>query len=230
MRLPSTAFWFSPEVRYALAFTARCAANRCPFFSLGSNWPTITARELGSCNKRSATPSRAPLAALSTRALFSLKKISVSLLACGFSGGASTFTVELACTLRPRSSVQVAPTLIAPGAAPAVSSVAVLPLPVAFPALAVQLLTLTCRPSVLVHSQVTVADSPERTVVGFAEHDILGAFRGGSFTVNAVVASAFCLPSLARTVTLYLPGARPVVSIVVVASLPAGLPPEAFQV
>src|SRR5262245_52919150 len=120
--------------------------------------------------------------------------------------------------------------VIAPGAAPAVSNVPVLPVPDTFPALAVQLPTLTGTPSGLVHSQVMVADSPERTVVGLAEHDIFGAFFGGSFTVKAVVASAFCLPSLARTVTLYLPGASPVVSIVVVASLPAGFPPVAVQV
>jgi len=72
---------------------------------------------------------------------------------------------------------------MAPGEAPAVFSVALLPLPEMVPLLAVQLLTLTGTPSGLVQVQVTVELPPTVRVVGFAEQDMVGGFFGGSFTV-----------------------------------------------
>ena len=75
---------------------------------------------------------------LSTRAGFTLfgKAHSLILLAVGGACGASTFTLVLAELLRPRESVQVVVTLIAPAPAPEVSSVAFMPSPATLPELA----------------------------------------------------------------------------------------------
>jgi hypothetical protein len=73
--------------------------------------------------------------------------------------------------------------VIAPGEVPAVFSVAVLPLPEIVPLLAVQLLTLTGTPSGLVQVQVMVETPPACRDEGLAEHDMVGGFFGGSFTV-----------------------------------------------
>src|SRR5579871_2089796 len=101
----------------------------------------------------------------------------------GGCGGASMLIWVEACAERPRESVQVAPTVIAPGAAPAVFSVALLPLPVMVPPVAVQLFTLTGTPSGLVQVQVTVTEPPACNEEGLAEQDMVGGFFGGSFTV-----------------------------------------------
>ena len=76
--------------------------------------------------------------------------------------------------------MQVAPTVIVPGAAPVVSRVAVLPLPETLPLLAVQLATEVETPSGLVQVQVTVALAPACTIDGLAEQLMLGGFFGGN--------------------------------------------------
>ena len=68
--------------------------------------------------------------------------------------------------------------------------------------------------------------SPVRTLAGAAEHEITGGW--GSFTVNLALQDAkpfFLLPSFKLAVTPYEPGCKPVVSIVVEASLPATFTP-----
>src|ERR1700682_1920975 len=73
--------------------------------------------------------------------------------------------------------------------------------------------------------------SPVRTLAGFAEHEITGGW--GSFTVNLALQDAkpfFLLPSFKLAVTPYEPGCKPVVSIVVEASVPATFTPVPFQV
>ncbi len=64
-----------------------------------------------------------------------------------------------------------------------VSTVAVLPLPLIVPALVVQLATLTGTPSGLVQEHVTDALPPTCRLLGLAEHETVGGFFGGSFTV-----------------------------------------------
>ena len=55
------------------------------------------------------------------------------------------------------------------------------------PPLAVQLPTVTGTPSGLVQVQLIVDGVPVCTLVGFAEHDMVGGFFGGSFTVKVAV-------------------------------------------
>ena len=125
----------------------------------------------------------------------------------GGGGGFSTVTGVEACPVRPRESVQLAPTVIVPGDVPAVSSVAELPLPEMFPALAVQPETETGTPSGLVQLQVTVTLAPACTFVGLAEQLMVGGFFGGSgFTVKLAVQLAslffFALASVTWAVTV----------------------------
>src|SRR5207248_8326999 len=173
--------------------TARWAASLGALgFSFSPCSPTSTALEFGLFNKLSAAPSRQPFAALSTRAGLALllNSNSHTLLAVGAGGGFSTVTEALPCAVNPRSSLQVALTLIGPAAAPAVSSVAVLPVPLILPLEAVQLLRLTWRPSGLLQSQVMVEASPDFTVEGLAEQETVGGFLAGSFTVKLALHSA----------------------------------------
>jgi hypothetical protein len=81
---------------------------------------------------------------------------------------------------KPRESVQVAPTVMLPGAAPVVSNVAVLPLPEIFPLVVFQLATETGTLSGLVQLQVTVTLPPACTLEGLAEQLMVGGFFGGS--------------------------------------------------
>ena len=71
----------------------------------------------------------------------------------GGGGGFSTVTWVEAVAVKPRESVQVALTLMAPAGAPVVFRVAVLPLPETVPADAVQPLTVTGTLSGLVQVQ-----------------------------------------------------------------------------
>src|SRR4029077_5576009 len=84
-------------------------------------------------------------------------------------GGFSTATCVDACPVRPRASVQVAPTVAEPAEAPAVLRVAVLPLPDTEPPVAVQFATETGTPSGLVQVQVMLAEPPITTEDGLAE-------------------------------------------------------------
>jgi hypothetical protein len=86
--------------------------------------------------------------------------------------------------VKPRESVQVALTVIAPGAAPEVFTVAALPLPEMLPPLAFQPATVTGTLSGLVHVQVIVETFPAWTDPGPEEQDMVGGFFGGSFTVK----------------------------------------------
>jgi hypothetical protein len=112
----------------------------------------------------------------------------------------------VAWAVKPRESVQVAPTLIVPGDAPVVFSVAELPLPEMVPLVAVQLETETGTPSGLVQLQVTVALAPACTLAGLAEQLMVGGFFGGSgFTVKGAEQLAslffFSLASVTWAVT-----------------------------
>src|SRR6516162_3471032 len=99
----------------------------------------MTTFAFGSAFRRLATSSRMALAVLSTRhGLFSSGNwIELILLHVGGGGGTSTFTVQVPLPVRLRASVAVAVTVIGPAAAPAVSRVAVLPVPLMLPAEAV---------------------------------------------------------------------------------------------
>ena len=124
---------------------------------------------------------------LSTRHGFTLlgKSHSLSLLASGGGGGGtSTLTVLELVAVRPRESVHVALTVIGPAPAPVVLRVALPPSPVTLPPLAVQPLIVTGTLSGLVQVQVSVEGVPACSDVGFAEHDMVGGFFGGSFTVT----------------------------------------------
>jgi hypothetical protein len=113
------------------------------------------------------------------------KSQSVSLLACGGGGGRfSTVTCVEAGVLSPRESVHAAVTVIAPGDAPVVLRVPVLPLPETLPLVAVQLPTVTWTLSGLVQLQVIVELPPACSDAGLAEQDMVGGFFGGSFTVK----------------------------------------------
>jgi hypothetical protein len=128
------------------------------------------------------------LQVLSTRHGFTLlgKSHWLSFCACGGAGAGafSTFTCVEACAFSPRESVHVADTEIDPAEAPAVFSDAVDPLPETLPPLDVQLLTFTGTLSGLVQLQVMVELPPACKLAGLAEHDIVGGFFGGSFTVK----------------------------------------------
>src|SRR5580704_3335861 len=91
---------------------------------------------LGSAFRRLATSSRMALAVLSTRhgRLRSGNWIELILLQVGGGGGFSTFTEAVQVPVRPRESVAVTVTLTGPDGAPVESSVAVVPLPLIFPA------------------------------------------------------------------------------------------------
>jgi hypothetical protein len=83
--------------------------------------------------------------------------------------------------------VQVALTVIEPAGAPVVLSVAALPLPEMLPLLADHPPTVTGTLSGLVQVHVILEFSPAWSVAGFAEHDMVGGFFGGSFTVKFAV-------------------------------------------
>src|SRR5277367_3668139 len=160
MRLGSMPSCASPLVRYAFESTARSAA-RFLRFSDGSALPTMTSLLSAFCCRFLATSSRMALQVLSTRqGFFSLGKSHwLSLLACGAGGGGgfSTVTCVVAAgDFNPRESVQVALTVIVPADAPVVFRVAVLPLPLMLPPVALQSPTVTGTLSGLVQLQVMV--------------------------------------------------------------------------
>ena len=97
--------------------------------------------------------------------------------------------------LRPRVSEQLAFTVMVPGCAPEVLSVALLPFPETVPALPVQLATLTGTLSGLEQEALRETVPPVWTEVGFADRDRVGGFFGGSFTANFAeqLASPPCL-------------------------------------
>jgi len=136
------------------------------------------------------------------------KPQSVSLLACGAGaggGGFSTVTCVEACVFNPRESLQVALTVIGPGDMPLVFTMAVEPVPAIVPPVVDQLLTVTGTLSGLVQLQVTVVVPPTSKVAGFAEHDMVGGFLGGSLTVKLAVQVAsppFVLGSEMRAVAV----------------------------
>src|ERR1700716_1515309 len=102
----------------------------------------------------------------------------------GGGGGFCNVSWVEPCALRPLVSAAVAVTVTEPGEVPAVFSVAVLPLPLTVPLVAVQLETVTGTPSGLVALQVIVAVPPTSRVDGLAEQLMVGGFFGGSgFTV-----------------------------------------------
>jgi hypothetical protein len=84
--------------------------------------------------------------------------------------------------------------------------VAVPPSPETLPPLAFQPLIVTGTLSGLVHVQLRVDDAPAWTDVGFAEHDMVGGFFGGSFTVKVALQLAsppfFILGSDTRAVAV----------------------------
>src|ERR1035441_7591604 len=97
----------------------------------------MTILAFGSDFRRLATSSRMAFAVLSTRhGLFrSGNWIELALLQVGGGGGTSTPTEQVPLPDRLRESVAVTVTVIGPAAAPAVSSVAVVPVPLTRPAL-----------------------------------------------------------------------------------------------
>src|SRR5579864_2915391 len=99
-------------------------------------------------------------------------------------GGLSIVTWVVEELFRPRESVQVALTVIGPGAAPAVFKVPVLPLPLTVPAVAFQPATFTCTLSGLVQSQLMLTVPPAARELGLAEQLMVGGFLGGSLTVK----------------------------------------------
>ena len=112
----------------------------------------------------------------------------------GDGGGFSTITGAEPWPVKPRASVQVALTVIEPGAAPAVLSVAEPPVPVTVPPLDVQPETVTGTPSGLVQLADKFAVPPGGRLVGMAEMEIVGGFFGGSgFTakLDEALASLF---------------------------------------
>src|ERR1051326_7627705 len=100
----------------------------------------MMALALASDCRRLPKSSRIALASLSTRAgrlVSRANEISFALLHVGGGGGGAEIVTEVFDeAVSPRSSVAVQETLIGPGDAPAVSSVAVLPLPEIRPPLA----------------------------------------------------------------------------------------------
>src|SRR6185437_985345 len=108
---------------------------------------------------------------------------------CG-GGGFSRLTNVVAWVFNPRWSAHVALTVTVPADAPAVFSVAVLPLPLMVPPVEVKLLTVTGTQSGLVQVQLIATVAPTCALVGFAVHEAVGGFFGGSFTVKLVDALA----------------------------------------
>src|SRR5579872_4753707 len=98
----------------------------------------------------------------------------------GGGGGFCTATSVAACAVRPRESVQVAPTVMDPGDAPLVFRVAEDPLPETVPPVDVQLATVTGTPSGLVQLADKLTAPPGVTLVGLAEIDTVGGFFGGN--------------------------------------------------
>jgi hypothetical protein len=133
---------------------------------------------------------------------------SFTLLACGAGagGGFSTVTEVDVEAVKPRESVQVAPTLMGPEEAPVVLRVAEFPLPEMLPPLVVHPPTVTGTLSGLVQVQLMVALLPAWSDVGLAEQEICGGFLGGSFTVKFAVQLAvpftFALGSVTVAVTV----------------------------
>jgi hypothetical protein len=84
--------------------------------------------------------------------------------------------------------------------------VALPPSPVTLPPLAFQPLIVTGTLSGLVQEQVSVEDAPACSDVGLAEHDMVGGFFGGSFTVKVALQLAsppfFILGSATRAVAV----------------------------
>jgi hypothetical protein len=107
---------------------------------------------------------------------------------------------------KPRESVQEALTVIEPGAAPVVFSVAVLPEPETLPPVDVQPLTVTGTLSGLVQFAVRLTGVPAWSEVGFADNDMVGGFFGGSFTVKLAEQLTsppfFIFTSVTRAVTV----------------------------
>src|SRR4029077_8517180 len=99
-----------------------------------------------------------------------------------------------------RSSPTLQVTVIVPGSAPRLSSVAVAVLPLMFPALGLWR-SVRLRPSGLVAFELMVEVPHMGTLAGSDEHEIMGG--RGSFTVNLAVqeATPYSLPSLMLTVT-----------------------------
>src|SRR5271154_1579884 len=95
-------------------------------------------------------------------------------------GGYSIATGVEAWPVRPRESVQAAPTVTDPGATPEVSRVAEFPLPETDPPVDVQLATDTGTPSGLVQDAVRLTAPPGNTVSGLADNDMVGGFFGGN--------------------------------------------------
>src|SRR5512135_1297879 len=93
---------------------------------------------LGSAFRRLATSSRIAFAVLSTRhgRFLSGNWMELILLQLGGGGGTSTFTVHVPLPVRLRASVAVTVTVTGPACNPAVSRVAVVPVPLIRPALA----------------------------------------------------------------------------------------------
>jgi hypothetical protein len=93
-----------------------------------------------------------------------------------------------------------------PAPAPEVSSVPFMPSPAILPELACHASGCSCALSGLVQVQLMVDGAPARTVLGFAEHDMIGGFFGGSFTakfeLQLASPSFFLLGSDTRAVTV----------------------------
>src|ERR1700733_2352934 len=120
--------------RESFALTARSAASSGPFFSALSASPTTASFASEALCSFSAISSRQALASLSTRLgrFASRSKLTAqSALVSGAGGGGGAFTVTVVVddAVWPLSSTTLQVTVIVPGAAPAVLSVAVEPLP-----------------------------------------------------------------------------------------------------
>jgi hypothetical protein len=98
----------------------------------------------------------------------------------GGGGGFSMVTCVEPWAVRPRESVQVAPTVTLPGATLEVFNVAEVPLPETFPLLAVQFATETGTLSGLVQVAERLTVPPAWRLVGLAETEMLGGFLGGN--------------------------------------------------
>src|SRR4051812_35401642 len=136
MRLASTPF---SVTRYDFVLTARAAATLLPVFSVLAALPAIASFASAERCRLRAISSRQALASLSTRAgrLLSRSKL-IEHIACvvgaGGGVGATTVTVVVAEADWPLSSTTLQVTVIVPGAAPVVVSVAVEVLPLTEPA------------------------------------------------------------------------------------------------
>src|ERR1051326_1898472 len=123
----------------------------------------------------------------------------------GGGGGFVTVTSVEAFVLKLRESEQDALTVIVPAGAPAVFSLAELPLPETLPPVAVQLETVTGTLSGLVQVAVRLEGVPTCTEVGLDASDMVGGFFGGSLTVKLALQLAspffFCFGSVTCAVT-----------------------------